>query len=89
MANSECDATGHAGIGEWCTRDCVWSPARHSSLAFRHGKFHQDVMQLLLVRYVSGRGKQTTNVPWLPNELMFEIFGALFCLYHVQGAGVD
>jgi len=41
--------------------------------------FSRSVIELLLIRSMA-----EPVVPWLPNELMFEIFRALFDLYDKQ-----
>ena len=53
----------------------VWSPSSHRWVAHKHLAFQQTMIQLLMIRNTLW---EHGTVPWLPNELMFEIFRALF-----------
>jgi len=58
-----------------------WSPSSHRLIAHSYRSFTRSVIELLMIRGISDASSIT---PWLPNELMFEIFRALFDLYNRQ-----
>jgi len=58
-----------------------WSPSNHRLIAHRYRSFTKSVIEFLLIRDLSDASSIT---PWLPNELMFEIFRALFDAYYRQ-----
>jgi len=55
----------------------VWSPSTHQIVAHSHTGFHDDLVKL----FMSRSAHESSTLPWLPNELMFEICHALFELY--------
>jgi len=56
-----------------------WSPSNHRLIAHRYRKFTRNVIELMMIRDMR---QPAAGMPsWLPNELMFEIFRALFDLY--------
>jgi len=54
-----------------------WSPSNHRLIARSYRKFTRNVIELMMIRDMPQSGMPS----WLPNELMFEIFRALFDLY--------
>ena len=59
----------------------MWSPSSHRWVAHKDRALQQTMIQLLMIRNTMC---EDGTVPWLPNELMFEIFRALF---NVSGSG--
>jgi len=56
-----------------------WSPSNHRLIARSYRKFTRNVIELMMIRDMP---QPAAGMPsWLPNELMFEIFRALFDLY--------
>jgi len=56
-----------------------WSPSNHRLIARSYRKFTRNVIELMMIRDMR---QPAAGMPsWLPNELMFEIFRALFDLY--------
>jgi len=62
-------------------KEFEWSPSNHRSIAHRYPSFASNIIELMMIRGISDASSIT---PWLPNELMFEIFRALFDAYHRQ-----
>ena len=58
-----------------------WSPASHQLIAHSYHTFTRNVIELLMIRDMPDAA---SSIPWLPNELMFEIFRALFDAYYRQ-----
>ena len=53
----------------------AWAPRLHRHVRRTRGAFHQVIHTMLLLR-----SADDAAFPWLPNELMFELFRALFDL---------
>jgi len=64
------------GTGEWA-QVFVWSPSTHRFVSHERPAFHQSVFGLFMIRQAC----ESSTIPWLPNELMFEICRSLFELY--------
>ena len=60
-------------------REFVWSPSTHHWVARKNHAFHRAIGTLLLLR-----NADDAAFAWLPNELMFEVFGVLFGLYQCR-----
>jgi len=56
-----------------------WSPSNHRLIARSYHKFTRNVIELMMIRDMPQSAAGMLS--WLPNELMFEIFRALFDLY--------
>ena len=69
----------HTGLmGLACNTEFVWSPSTHQWVAHKHLAFQRTMIELLMIRNTMW---EYETAPWLPNELMFEIFRALFDVY--------
>jgi len=62
-------------------KEFEWSPSNHRLIAHTYRSFTSNIIELMMIRDMSDASSIT---PWLPNELMFEIFRALFDAYHRQ-----
>jgi len=69
------------GLGADPHKGFEWSPSNHRLIAHRYRSFTSNIIELMMIRDMSDASSIT---PWLPNELMFEIFRALFDAYHRQ-----
>jgi len=61
-------------------KEFEWSPSNHRLIAHSYRSFTRTMIELMMIRGIS----DSSSTPWLPNELMFEIFRALFDLYYRQ-----
>jgi len=55
-----------------------WRPSSHRLIAHRYHALTRNMVELMMIR---GMSDASPTTPWLPNELMFEIFRALFDAY--------
>jgi len=62
-------------------KEFEWSPSNHRLIAHSYRSFTSNIIELMMIRGISDASSIT---PWLPNELMFEIFRALFDAYYRQ-----
>jgi len=62
-------------------KEFEWSPSNHRLIAHSYRSFTSNMIELMMIRGISDASSIT---PWLPNELMFEIFRALFDAYYRQ-----
>jgi hypothetical protein len=64
----------------------VWSPSKHRWIAPRNRAFHRALYTMMLVRNACWGDQPDaasgTLLPWLPTEMMVDIFCVLFDLYH-------
>ena len=56
----------------------MWWPSTHRFVSREHVRFHRIVIELFMIRNAS------STLPWLPNELMFEICRSLFEFYREE-----
>ena len=75
-------ALTHAYMHACSHTEFEWSPASHQLIAHSYHTFTRNVIELLMIRDMPDAA--ASSIPWLPNELMFEIFRALFDAYYRQ-----
>jgi len=77
------DSIDSIGMSPFVCAGFEWSPSNHRLVAHRYRTFTSNVIELMMIRGMLDASPSSIT-PWLPNELMFEIFRALFDAYHCQ-----